>query len=391
MKRLRNTALILALALALAGCGAPTRAREVRVEIPTITVIKPLRRDAINSVALPGDLVGYYEVALHSKVTGYLESIPVDKGDWVKKGQSLAVIEVPELAQNLERAKANLEIKRVTYRRLKKVHDRDPRLVAQEDVDIAYSGMAQARAAVGELEVMVSYTRISAPFNGVITGRFVDPGALIRAGGGDFGVSGNGVAISAGAAEGAGGHLGGGGPLLTMSRIDKLRCYVYVPEEEAALIRVGTPAVIEVRGLRGRTFAARVARYATSLDVATRTMLTEIDLDNPQHELYPRMYASVKLELVRHPRAIELPAQSVEGIGANRGFVFTVENNSLVKVPVTMGITNGRFVEITSGLAGSETVVSTISPALNEGEKIRPVFTVAANSGAGRPQVAAGK
>ncbi len=381
MKHSRNSILVLLLALVLASCETPTRAREVTEEAPAIAVIKPIRRDAVRSITLPGDMVGYYEVALHAKVTGYLKSIAVDKGDWVKEGQTLAVIEVPELMENLERAKAMLAIKRLTYQRLKKVRDSDRRLVAQQDVDMAYSQMAEAQADVGELDDMASYTHIVAPFDGVITGRFADPGALIRAGGGEFGVSGQGAPISAGATEGAGGHLTGGGPVLTMAAIDKMRCYVYVPEQEARRIRVGSSAVIRVRGFPGREFKAPVARFATSLDVSTRTMLTEIDLMNPNHELYPRMYADVDLELARHPHAIELPAQSVEGVGDNRGFVFVIKSNTLVKIPVTLGITEGRFVEITSGLNGSETVVETISPALNEGEQIRPVLSKLANSG----------
>jgi membrane fusion protein (multidrug efflux system) len=134
------------------------------------------------NITLPGDAVGFYECALHSKVTGYLQSIPVDKGDWVKKRQVLATIEVPELKQNLARAKADFTIQKLTYQRLKNIREQDPKVVAEQDVDIAYSKMEQAQAELGVLDAMVSYTQIIAPFDGVITGRFTDPGALIRAG-----------------------------------------------------------------------------------------------------------------------------------------------------------------------------------------------------------------
>ena len=127
-----------------------------------------------------------------------------------------------------------------------------------------------------------AYTQIIAPFSGVITGRFADPGALITAGGGDFGVSGNGASIQPGATEGAGGHLMSGGAVLTMAEIDKMRIYVYVPEEEAGLVRIGTHALVTAHGVQAvPPIQAKVVRYANSLDLATRTMLTEIDLDNP--------------------------------------------------------------------------------------------------------------
>jgi multidrug efflux pump subunit AcrA (membrane-fusion protein) len=354
---------------------------------PNISVIKPLRQEADQSITLPGDVVGFYECALHSKVTGYLQTIAVDKGDWVKKGQGLATIEVPELRENLERAKVNFVIQKLTYQRLKHVREEDPKVVAQQDVDIAYSKMAEAQADVGVLDAMVAYTQITAPFDGVITGRFADPGALIRAGGGDLGATGNGASISQGATEGAGGHLTGGGPLLTMADIDQLRVYVYVPEEEASLIQLGTHAVVTIHGVQGE-IKARVTRYATSLDLATRTMLTEIDLQNAQHRLYPRMYTTVTLDLVRHPDAIQLPAAAVEGIGGKDGFVFVVHDDTLIKRPVSLGITDGRYVEITSGLNGNESVVATISPALNQGEKINPVHTAPAHASTNPPEIA---
>jgi membrane fusion protein, multidrug efflux system len=390
LKRFVTLCVSMILAGFVAGCRGPTAVQQTNSAPPNIAVIRPMRQEADKSITLPGDAVGFYECALHSKVTGYLQSIPFDKGDWVKKGQVLATIEVPELKQNLERAKADFTIQKLTYQRLKNVHDQDPKVVAEQDVDIAYSKMAQAQAELGVLDAMVAYTQIIAPFDGVITGRFADPGALIRAGGGDIGVSGNGAELSEGATEGAGGHMGSG-PVLTMAEIDKLRIYVYVPEEEAGLIRNGTHAVVTAHGSEAEPIEARVTRYANSLDLSTRTMLTEIDLDNAQHKLYPRMYTTVTLDLVRHPDAIQLPAAAVEGIGTKDGFVFVVHQDSLIKQPVSLGITDGRMVEITSGLSGNESVVATISPALNQGEKVNPVQTTTAQAGSSAPELASGQ
>ncbi len=387
MKRLASLYLGILLLALLSGCGG-SPAEQTHIGPPNISVMKPLRQEADRSITLPGDAVGFYECALHSKVTGYLQSIPVDKGDWVKKGQVLATIEVPELRENLERAKATFTIQKLTYQRLKHVREQDPKVVAQQDVDIAFSKMAQAQADLGVLNAMSAYTQIIAPFSGVITGRFADPGALIRAGGGDFGVSGNGASISSGATEGAGGHLMSGGAVLTMAEIDKMRIYVYVPEEEAGLIRIGTRALVTAHGVEGPPIQAGVVRYANSLDLATRTMLTEIDLDNSQRRIYPRMYTTVTLDLVRHPDAIQLPAAAVEGVGEKDGFVFIVHHDSLIKQPVSLGITDGRYVEITSGLNGNESVVATISPALNQGEKINPIQTTTARTSNNPPELA---
>ncbi len=355
--------------------------------IPNVTVIRPQRRDAVRSITLPGDLVGFYESALHAKVTGYLKSIAVDKGDWVKAGQVLAEIEVPELRQNLERARANLELERLTHQRLKKVRDTDPRLVAEQDVDIAYSKWAQAKAEVDMLETMVGYTKIVAPFDGVVTGRFVDPGALIRAGGGDVRSEGTDASVTPGATEGASGHKDGGRPVVTLANIDKLRVYIYVPEQEAALIRRGMPATISLQEFPGERFAGVVDRFANSLDLSTRTMLAEIDLDNPGRRLYPRMYASITLDLIRHANAVQAPTTAVE-LSGDTHFVYVVRDGKLVKVPVSVGIGDGRDIEILSGLTGQELVVSNISPALNYGERVNAIVLDGASTKARDGEVA---
>ena len=279
-------AIVLAMVTLGWACGGPADPMPVPDD-PSVEVIRPQRGEMVHSIDLPGDLFGFYEAALHAKVTGYLESIGVDKGDWVKTGQVLAQIQVPELHSNLARAQASLEIAKITYDRLKHVQQSDPRLVSQQDVDMAYAKYQETQAAMQTLRTMVAYTKIVAPFDGVITGRFADPGALIRAGGGDFGVDETSGLISPGATEGAGGHRTGGGPILTLADIDKLRIYIYVPEGSYPLIRLGTPAVLQFDEFPNRVFKGSVARFATSLDLATRTMLTEVDIDNPGHVTLP--------------------------------------------------------------------------------------------------------
>jgi membrane fusion protein (multidrug efflux system) len=366
----RLVTLLAVLGAAMLGACRQDDSRPPAPPDPMVRVIHPQRGAMTMSVELPGDLVGFYEAALHAKVTGYLKSMAVDKGDRVRADQVLAIIEVPELDSNLARARANLAIQRITYERIKRVQESDKRLVAQQDVDAAYAAYRQAQAAVQTLETMVGYTKIVAPFDGVITGRFADPGAVVRAGGGDIGVDESSALISPGATEGAGGHRTGGGPILTIARLDKLRVYVYVPGQWCHYIRQGTPATLSFDEVPGYVVSSSVTRYASALDLTTRTMLVEIDIANPGSVLYPRMYARVKLDLLSHPHALRLPARAV-GNEAGRTVVFTVRNGRLVRTPVSTGIIQPNYAEITSGLTTDDLVVSVFSTELSDGEIVR--------------------
>ena len=348
--------------VAVSGCSrahndAPSDSRR------TVVVVRPQRGDMIRSITLPGDLVGLYQSTLYAKVTGYLKSISVDKGDWVKEGQVLAVIEVPELQERVARARADLEVQHLTYQRLEQVWKSDPRLVARQDVDIAQGKYLEAKAQMDELGAMVSYTRIVAPFAGVITGRFVDPGALIKSGG---------EQTTASPDQGSAHPSGGTSPVLSLAMIDTMRTYVYVPQGEIASIKRGMPAKLTLQDLPGRSFEGSVARYSNSLDLGTRTMLSEIDLKNPRHELYPGMYANVTLELERHRDAIELPESAI-GDSPDGKYVMVAEGEKLRRQEVTVGINNGKSAEIVSGLSGNEEVVTALDPSIVPDEVVNIV------------------
>ncbi len=361
MKRILRVALCVVPLLGMLGCDAGRADPPRSVAAPSVTVVQAKRGDVVRSITLPGDLVGFYEAALHAKVSGYLKSIDVDKGDTVTQGQVLAEIEVPELQQKLKRARANLEIRRLTRDRLQRVWSSDKRLVAREDVDIAESKFEEAQADVEELEALVNYTHIVAPFDGVVTGRFVDPGALIQAGGSET------KSVSQGSAHVKGNAM----PVVSVADISKLRVYVYVPETEASDIHGGIPATLTLKEFPGRTFTGSVARFAKSLDLSTRTMLSEVDLDNPDHVLYPGMYADVRLELARHPEALQLPETAIGSAEVDgRNFVYVVRDNRLTKVPVTLGISNEGWVEIRAGLNENEHVVKNLNASLQDGETV---------------------
>jgi membrane fusion protein (multidrug efflux system) len=333
---------------------APARAQ-------TVMVTQARRQDAIRQITLPGDLTGFFQATLYAKVTGYLRKINVDKGDWIRSGQVLAEIEVPELDHRLAHEQARLKINQITYQRLERVWKSDPRLVAREDVDIAYANYQESLSNVAELKAMMKYTRIVAPFDGVVTARFVDPGALIQASGGQptFELGGS-----------AARPRGNTTAVVSVAMMNRLRVYVYIPEETVSTIRRGMGATLTLREYPGRRFIANVARFATSLDLSTRTMLTEVDVENPRHELYPGMYANVTINLETHQGALTVPPSAVGGAGANPA-VYVVRNSRLQKIEVTTAIRTGEYVEITSGLTGNEQIVNNFTPALIEGEQVR--------------------
>jgi membrane fusion protein (multidrug efflux system) len=357
--------------VALGACRSPA-ADPPSSAIRHVIVIRPTRGVVERTLTLPGDLVGYYQTALYAKVTGYLKSISVDKGDWVRSGQVLAEIEVPELEQQIARARADLEIQELTYQRLQSVWKSDPRLIARQDVDIASGKYQEAKANVDELLAMDSYTHITAPFSGVITERFVDPGALIHA---------DGQRGEIGSLQGVIRPGGSAAPVVSIARLDKLRIYVYVPQSEADSVYQGMPAIVTGQGLAGARFSGTVVRFSHSLDLATRTMLTEVDLDNPDHKLYPGMYADVTLTLQRHINALRIPAAAIGGNEAHQ--VFVVRHDRLVELPVTTGINDGRHVEISNGLNANDLVVRPFSDSLIPGETV--TFDVA---GAGKSSLA---
>jgi membrane fusion protein (multidrug efflux system) len=361
MKSKLAAAVLAFAAMALTACRSPRAVDPPKPEPAQVMVIRPQLGGVERTITLPGDLAGYYEAALYSKVTGYLKSIFVDKGDAVRAGQTLAIIEVPELDQQLARAQASLGIERLTYQRLQRVWQSDPRLVARQDVDIAYGKFQEAKANVDQLRAMESYTRITAPFDGVITERFVDPGALIHAGGPQTGTP---------PMQGPASPGGAGAPVVSIARLDKLRIYIYVPQGEVDLVRDGMPATVKVQGFDGTRFSGSVARYAHSLDLATRTMLTEVDLENPERKLFPGMYADVTLVLERDADALRLPDSAVGGDRTHT--VLVVRNGRLEEVPVTTGIDDGRYIEITSGLTDKDLVVQTFDASLHPGQQVEP-------------------
>ena len=346
-------------------------------QLPLVTVIQPVTKPAVLSITLPASVEALDQTTLYAKVSGYVQWIGVDKGDRVKKGAVLAQLEVPEVDKQYqsalaavqqaeaeeERAQAEAILKQVTYKRLVDVRRSKPDVLPQQEVDVARAAyevaqgdaklakakVSLARAEVGRLEAMRQFAKITAPYDGVVTARFVDPGALIQQGSGSA-----------------------GSPVVTIASMDTVRVYVYVPEADVSYIDRGKPAMVLLDALPGKGFSGKIARFASALDPQTRTMKTEIDLANPGHRILPGMYGTAELKLGAEPLALFVPDPSIRRDSEGRPFVFVVEQGRLRKMPVQTGLDDGSMIQV-RGLQGSETVVLSGTTNLEEGMAVRTV------------------
>jgi membrane fusion protein (multidrug efflux system) len=304
------------------------------------------------SVTLPAfRILPIQEATLYAKVSGYLRTLAVDKGDFVKAGQLLGEIEVPEIQADKVQYEAEADVARTTYERMAQARQKAADLVVPQEVDELRGRWEIARAKLERAQALLQYARVTAPFAGVVTSRFVDPGAFIPA------------ATSGTPAQSA--------ALLTLMDASRLRVQVFVPEAEVPFVAQGTPVKIKVEELTGRTFEGSVTRIAYALDESTKTMLAEIELSNPDGALRPGMYASVQLEVERKKDALLLPASAVlnERAGA---FVLGVTDGKIKKTPIRTGFTDGARVEISGGLEPGAPVVLAASQKLADGQPVTP-------------------
>jgi membrane fusion protein (multidrug efflux system) len=312
----------------------------------------PKRGEIARSITLPCfRILAYQEATLYAKVSGYLKTLTVDKGDAVKEGQLLAEIEVPELLADEVQYKAETAVTRTNYERMAEARQRAPDLVVPQTVDDLRGQWEVARAKLQRTQTLLQYARIVAPFTGIITARFVDPGAFIPA------------ATTGSRPQSA--------AMVALMDYSRVRVQVFVPEMEVPFIKNGLPVQVMVEELPGRSFPGTVTRFAHALDEATKTMLTEIEMPNPSGAVRPGAYASVRLEVERRPDALLVPvgAVVVEKAGT---FVFTVADNKAKKAPVRTGFNDGVNVEV-SDLKPDERVILIGKQTLTDGQPVNAV------------------
>ncbi|MBS1841953.1 MAG: efflux RND transporter periplasmic adaptor subunit [Acidobacteria bacterium] len=364
-------------------------------------VVPVVRKDIANTLVISGEFKPFQDVDVHAKVAGYIRKIFVDVGDHVRDGQTLAELEIPELtaqlsgadaavraaSQQIRRAEGEVQRAQSThaathaaYGRLKQAADSRAGLVAQQEVDDSQakdlgaeaqvaSAEAELDAAKQQLEVaqanqkqyaaMTGYTRITAPFAGVVTKRYADTGTLVAAG-----TSSSTQAI----------------PVVRIAQISKLRLVLEIPESAAGQIRLGDAVGVHVEALH-RDIQGKVARFASSLDEQTRTMETEIDFENRDGQLLPGMYTETNLVLQGKKNALTVPLEAVARNGSDATVLAVNSGNLIEEKHVTLGIEDNARVEIVAGLREGDRVVIGNRSQFRAGEHIQPAATESSKSG----------
>jgi RND family efflux transporter MFP subunit len=331
--------------------------------IPSVAVARVTRQNVYDEVPIPAEFRPYVESELHAMVTGYVDRMNVDIGDKVKQGEVLATLQVPELSDQLHAAQASEQQAQADYAnahlmltRLEDVVRQNPKLVAQQDIDNARSkdasnaaAVAAAGANVEKFQTLVNYTKIIAPFTGVITQRSADPGALVQAG------------TSSDRSM----------PLVRVSDDYHLRLDFPVSVDYVKDIHLGDPVTVQVDSLGGKVFNGKIARFTNQVNDETRTMTTEMELDNPNLEIVPGMYAVVQFKFDQHANALTIPT---EAISNPRNPVVDIVNadNQIEERTVKLGVEMPNQYEVTTGLKEGELVLIGNNAQAHPGEKVEP-------------------
>jgi RND family efflux transporter MFP subunit len=366
----------------------------------SVAVMKVARRELSRYQSMMAEFRPYQEVDVHAKVAGYLKKIYVDVGDRVRQGQLLAMLEVPELnaevdqasaavsSSQLQIARAESELKQaeaahedahITYTRLAELPKIKPNMIAQQEIDqaLAHDHEAEAKIAAAQASVAVareklreaqangervktllSYTRIEAPFSGIVTKRYADTGAMIPAG----------TSTSTQAM-----------PVVRISEDSTLRLVLPVPESIVPLIHSGAPVDVNVGSLH-RSFKGKVWRFSGKVETATRTMETEIEVKNPQQILKPGMYATANLTLDSIPSALAVPIQAVSMADNKTTVMVVTRDKTIDERPVTTGMETASLVEVQSGLDENDLVVVGNRGQLKTGQKVEPKLVESENA-----------
>jgi RND family efflux transporter MFP subunit len=327
--------------------------------IPSVAVMHPDARPLSPTLELPGRLEAYSRAPIYARVSGYVKNWKADIGAQVKTGQLLAQIDAPDLDQQLLQARADLvslqasaELSAATLERRKTLLSSN--FVSHQEIDERTADLANKRAAVkagqanvDRLEALSGYKNITAPFDGVVTARNTDVGALINAG------------ASTGPA------------MFVVSDIRKLRVYVNAPQNYVPSIRVGGSAKVSVPGYDDETFPATVESSSHSVDASTGTTRIQLTLDNPKHRLMPGSYATVRLDLVRDKAPLYIPASAL--LFNSKGLrVATVDGDSRIRFKtVTIARDLGKEIELGSGLAADDRVIVAPPDGMVDGDRVR--------------------
>jgi RND family efflux transporter MFP subunit len=380
------------LAVGLSSCSGGSNGKASADEAVTVGVTKVVKKTLSRQITLSSELVPFQEIDVYAKESGYVQKLNVDYGTHVKTGQTMATLEIPELQAQLEQDEAEIknamnqvsradhELQRynaqynalhLEYTRLNQVFETQPGIVAQQEVDDAQgkdlaassqvdAGKAALEASQSQLaatkaklvhdQTLFDYSRITAPFSGVVTERYANLGTLVQAG-----TNSSTQAM----------------PIVRLSQDDLFRLVIPIPESYVRYIRIGDPVNVHVPSLN-RTFPGKVARFSVDVRADTRTMHTEVDVPNPERLLMPGLYAEAEVGLDQKDNVPTVPLQALTHEG-NQATVLVVDRNGEVEPrTVQVGLQTTSDAEILSGLNEGEQVVVSDRSGLKPGQKVNP-------------------
>ncbi len=335
--------------------------------IPSVSLVSPQAGPATRALSLPGDVHAWFQAPIFGQVSGYVRMWYKDIGTKVKKGELLAVIDTPGLDQQLEQAKAQLEVAQANYALARVTSDRWQKLsgtqaVAQQDVDVkradAQAQKAQVDAAqynVARFQAMEAFKNIVSPFDGVVTSRRTDVGDYVTGSGGNAGATGQGQ------------------ELFSVADMHQMRVYVSVPQDYSNEVTQGVQATITLPQLPGKVFGTHDLTTSHSVDTNSRTVLTQMVVDNPNGEILPGAYAEVHFKIPNDPSIVVIPEQALLFRTNGMQVALVGADNKVHLQNVTLGQNFGGTVQITSGLKRSDHLVANPSQGLLEGQTVRVV------------------
>jgi len=376
-----------------AACSRPQAEARAATEPTAVAVAKVTRGDVSHVLTIAAEFHPNQEIDVHAKVAGYVKQINVDVGDRVKPGQLLAVLEIPELQDemvedeagvrrateevnraqaDLERAEASHDATHLAATRLASVSKTRANLIAQQDLDdaagrdrvseaqvstakaalaSARQQLAVAQANQAKTKTLFAYARITAPFEGVITHRYADTGAMIQAG-----ISSQTQTM----------------PLVRLSQNNVLRLIIPVPESAVTRIHLKEPVDVHVQAI-DKTITGTIARFADRLDGDTRTMRVEVDVPNPKLDLVPGMYAQASIALDETKDALTVPVQAIDRTEKGASVMVVAKSGTVERRDVELGIETADRVAVTRGVDAGDLVVTGNRAQLKTGEIVRPV------------------
>lgn len=313
---------------------------------------RAIRGDVVRYVSLPGTVKPNRQVTLYSKVSGYLKSLSVEKGDTVQANQLLGEIEVPELVADLTKQKAELSVAEIAHRRINDARVKSPDLIMPALFDEAAGRVEIARASLDRTQTLLGFGHIAAPFAGIVTARFVDPGAFIPA------------ATAGSTAQSA--------AVLTLMDFATVRINVAVPETEAPLVAVDEPVKFSVESLPGKMFETKIARFGYALDPTTKTTLVEADFANANLMLRPGMYATVRVGVEKHSGVVTLPSEALV-MEKTAAFIFKSSDGHAKKTAIKLGFNDGVRFEVADGATENDLVLLVGKTPLIDGQAVSPL------------------